>query len=80
MDCKVDKKCMTNLKVTRFFTRVPRSEWPRYICRGFCFSDPLKLPEVGELGSDNCLSTNIGFRTPIVLEVVAAIDDSGTLP
>ena len=60
------------LRVTRFLTRLPRSEWPRCICRGLpCWgpavapprSDSRKLPVVGELGSDSCLSTRIGLRT-----------------
>lgn len=55
-----------NLIVTRFFMRLPKSEYPRCIGGRFwlrfcCWRLPSKLLAIGELGSLDCLSTKIGL-------------------
>lgn len=48
------------LKVTRFLIRLPKSENPLCIGGRLCtvWSNDFVI---GEFGSENCLSTNIGF-------------------
>lgn len=49
----------TYLSVTLFLILCPRSEYPW--CIGLCGWGSVKLLDVGVLGSENCLSTRIGF-------------------
>lgn len=60
----------TNLNVTLFLMRFPRSENPR--CIGLRITGAgeisLKFLKVGELGSDDCLSTRMGLGLRTALE------------
>lgn len=61
------------LNVTRFLIRLPRSENPRCIGGRRCTAGWSKVFVIGEFGSENCLSTRIGFgckrRRTIIINI-----------